>query len=303
MPQAINRITTVRIAVARSVLTPLMPIFAKMAVSAAKKADSNAYTHHIVNCRFFCLLRLNVVILNKIDEAHLVKKQQCKLKILIIEDEEGLKESIEEYFTEAGNICEIAADFQAALAKINLYRYDCIVLDITLPGGNGIDILKTIKEKNYPDGVLIISAKNSLDDRLEGLNIGADDYLVKPFHLSELKARVSAIIRRKSYNGSNQLIFNEITINLLSKEVKVSKTPIKLTRKEYALLLYFISNKGKVVSKNAIAEHLWGDGMDMANNFDFIYSHIKNIRKKLIEAGCNDYIQASYGMGYKFTDV
>jgi DNA-binding response OmpR family regulator len=224
------------------------------------------------------------------------------LKILIIEDEEGLRESIEEYFTEAGNICETANTYQNALTKVNLYRYDCILLDITLPGGNGLAILKSLKENNHPDGVLIISAKNSLDDRLEGLNIGADDYLVKPFHLSELKARVSAIIRRKAYNGNNLLIFNEITIDLLAKEVKIGKVPIKVTRKEYALLLYFIANKGKVVSKNAIAEHLWGDGIDMANNFDFIYSHIKNIRKKLIEAGCNDYIQAAYGMGYKFSE-
>jgi len=210
------------------------------------------------------------------------------LKILIIEDEEGLRESIEEYFTGDGNICETASSYQTAMVKVNLYRYDCILLDITLPGGNGIEILKKIKESNYPDGVLIISAKNSLDDRLEGLNIGADDYLVKPF--------------RKTFNGSNLLLFNEITIDLLAKEVKVGKLTVKLTRKEYALLLYFIANKGKVVSKNAIAEHLWGDGIDMANNFDFIYSHIKNIRKKLMEAGCNDYIQAAYGMGYKFAE-
>ena len=224
------------------------------------------------------------------------------MKILIIEDEEGLRESIEEYFTGDGDICETADSYQSAIAKISLYRYDCILLDITLPGGNGINILKILKENNHTDGVLIISAKNSLDDRLDGLNLGADDYLVKPFHLSELKARVSAIIRRKTFNGSNQLIFNEITIDLQAKEVKVDHQLIKFTRKEYALLLYFISNKGKVVSKNAIAEHLWGDGIDMADNFDFIYSHIKNIRKKLMEAGSKDYIQAAYGMGYKFAD-
>jgi len=224
------------------------------------------------------------------------------LKILIIEDEEGLRESIEEYFTGDGNVCETAATYQSALSKVSMYRYDCILLDITLPGGNGMDVLEDLKTNNYPDGVLIISAKNSLDDRLDGLNLGADDYLVKPFHLSELKARVSAIIRRKTFNGSNLLLFNELTIDLLAKEVKVEQLPVKLTRKEYALLLYFIANKGKVVSKNAIAEHLWGDGIDMANNFDFIYSHIKNLRKKLLEAGCRDYIQAAYGMGYKFTD-
>lgn len=222
------------------------------------------------------------------------------MKILIVEDETGLRESIEEYFTEAGNICETASTYSAALSKITLYRYDCVLLDITLPGGNGINLLKKLKEDGHDDGVLIISAKNSLDDRLEGLDIGADDYLVKPFHLSELKARVSAIIRRKNYNGSNLLVFNEITIDLQAKEVKVDNTPVKFTRKEFALLLYFISNKGKVVSKNAIAEHLWGDSIDMANNFDFIYSHIKNIRKKLVEAGAADYIQAAYGMGYKF---
>jgi DNA-binding response OmpR family regulator len=224
------------------------------------------------------------------------------MKLLIIEDEEGLRESIEEYFTEAGNICETAASYSAAMAKVELYRYDCILLDITLPGGNGISILKKLKENHYTDGVLIISAKNSLDDRLQGLDLGADDYLVKPFHLSELKARVSAIIRRKMYNGSNLLMFNELSIDLQAKTVKVHDKPIKFTRKEFDLLIYFIANKGKVISKNAIAEHLWGDGIDLANNFDFIYSHIKNIRKKLMEAGGNDYIQAAYGMGYKFTD-
>jgi DNA-binding response OmpR family regulator len=224
------------------------------------------------------------------------------VKILIIEDEKGLRESIEEYFTEAGNICEIAGDYSTGLAKINLYRYDCILLDITLPGGNGINILKNLKKNNYNDGVLIISAKNSLDDRLEGLDLGADDYLVKPFHLSELKSRVTAIIRRKAFNGSNVLIFNEINIDLLSKDVKVGKRQVKLTPKEYALLLYFIANKGKMVSKNAIAEHLWGDGVDIADDYNFIYSHIKNIRKKLMEAGSKDYIQAAYGMGYKFAD-
>lgn len=223
------------------------------------------------------------------------------MKLLIIEDEEGLRESIEEYFSEAGNICETAATFPAAIAKIEMYRYDCILLDITLPGGNGINILKRLKSNNYTDGVLIISAKNSLDDRLEGLDLGADDYLVKPFHLSELKARVSAIIRRKMYNGNNLLVFNEISIDLQAKTVSVHNKALKFTRKELALLIYFIANKGKVVSKNAIAEHLWGDGIDLADNFDFIYSHIKNIRKKLVEAGANDYIQAAYGMGYKFT--
>jgi DNA-binding response OmpR family regulator len=225
------------------------------------------------------------------------------VKILIIEDEAGLRDSIEAYFNDGDTICETASDFTSALEKINIYRYDCIILDLTLPGGNGLDLIRQLKAEHHNDGVLIISAKNSLDDRLTGLDLGADDYLTKPFHLSELKSRVSAIIRRRSFNGNNVLSFNEIAVDLAAKSVKVNNLPVRLTRKEYSLLLYFIANKGKVVSKNAIAEHLWGDSIDIADNFDFIYSHIKNIRKKLVEAGARDYIQAAYGMGYKFTEL
>lgn len=223
------------------------------------------------------------------------------MKLLVIEDETGLRESIEEYFTEEGSVCETAYDHSSAMSKVNLYRYDCIVLDITLPDGSGLNILKHLKQEQHTDGILIISAKNSLDDRLNGLDLGADDYLTKPFHLSELRARVAAIVRRKSFDGNNRLRFNEIDIELLAKEVKINEKTVKLTPKEYALLLYFLANKSKVVSKNAIAEHLWGDSVDMADNFDFIYSHIKNLRKKMVEAGGNDYIEAAYGMGYKFT--
>lgn len=225
------------------------------------------------------------------------------MKLLVIEDESGLRESVEAYFTEEGNICETASDYTSAMAKISLYRYDCILLDITLPNGSGLDILKHLKAQQHTDGILIISAKGSLDDRLTGLDLGADDYLTKPFHLSELRARVAAIVRRKSFNGNNLLQFNELSINLSAKEVRILDQAIKFTPKEYSLLLYFIANNGKVVSKNAIAEHLWGDSMDMADNFDFIYSHVKNLRKKMIEAGGKDYIQAAYGVGYKFADV
>lgn len=224
------------------------------------------------------------------------------MKILIIEDETGLRESIEAYFMEDGSICETAFNFSTAMTKVNLYRYDCIILDITLPDGSGLDILKHLKANQNSDGILIISAKNALDDRLVGLDLGADDYLAKPFHLAELRARVAAIVRRKSFNGNNVLTFNEVAIDLAAKTVKINNETIRLTRKEYALLLYFIANKDRVVSKNAIAEHLWGDSIDIADNFDFIYSHIKNIRKKMVDAGGNDYIQAAYGMGYKFSD-
>lgn len=222
---------------------------------------------------------------------------------MIVEDEAGLRDSIEAYFTGADSICETANDFHTALSKVSVYRYDCIILDLTLPQGNGLDIIRHLKANQHNDGVLIISAKNSLDDRLTGLDLGADDYLTKPFHLSELRSRVTAIVRRRSFNGNNNLLFNEIDIDLTAKTVKINNQLVKFTRKEYSLLLYFIANKGKVISKSAIAEHLWGDSIDIADNFDFIYSHIKNIRKKLVEAGGQDYIQAAYGMGYKFTEA
>jgi len=225
------------------------------------------------------------------------------VKLLVVEDEAGLRESIRDYFTDAGNICETVSDYPAALQKINVYRYDCIILDITLPQGNGLDILQTLKQNRFPDGVLIISAKDSLDDRLQGLDLGADDYLTKPFHLSELRARVMAIVRRKSFDGNHLIVFNEIQMDILAKSVTINQQTLKLTKKEYALLLYFIANKGKVISKNALAEHLWGDEIDLSDNFDFIYSHIKNLRKKLMDAGSKDYIQSAYGMGYKFSDV
>ncbi len=188
------------------------------------------------------------------------------------------------------------------MEKISLYDYACIILDITLPGGSGLDLLRELKANHKAEGILIISARNSLDEKILGLKSGADDYLTKPFHLSELAARVSAIIRRKSFDGKNSLRFDELQLDLLEKTVSVHNRFLDLTRKEYDLLLYFISNKNKVISKGAIAEHLWGDNMDMADNYDFIYTHIKNLRKKLLQAGAQDYIKSVYGMGYKFTD-
>jgi len=225
------------------------------------------------------------------------------MKILVIEDEQALSESILAYFTGEGNICEHAYDFESALEKIELYAYDCILLDLGLPGGEGLDLLSRLKARNKKDGVLIISARHSLDDRLFGLDLGADDYLVKPFHLSELKARVSAIVRRKNFDGDNLIKFNEITIDVAAMKVTVDDKLVVLTKKEFDLLVYFLSNKGKVVTKNAMAEHLWGDEMDLSDDFDFIYTHMKNLKKKLSEGGAKDYVRSVYGIGYKFADV
>jgi len=203
------------------------------------------------------------------------------------------------YLSAQDYYCDIAEDYQAAAFKTEYNDYDCILLDITLPGGNGLKILEQLKDDKKSDGVLIISAKNSLDDKIKGLNLGADDYLSKPFHLSELSARIAAIIRRKKFDGNSILQFDCISIDTQQKTVTVENKLVELTKKEYELLLYFVSNKKRIISKEAIAEHLWGN--DMAGNFDFIYTHIKNLRKKLMDAADIDFIKSVYGMGYKFT--
>ncbi len=226
------------------------------------------------------------------------------MKLLVIEDETELSKSICAYLKNDNFICEPAYDYNQAIQKINNSDYACILLDISLPMGNGLNVLKELKNLGKAEGVLIISAKNSLNDKVQGLNFGADDYLTKPFHLPELSARVAAIIRRKNFEGKNKIVVDDLVIDIQDKVVKNGKGAIDLTRKEYELLLYFTGNKNKVVTREAIVEHLWGDHIDMADNYDFIYTHIKNLRKKLLQAGCKDYIKAVYGMGYKFdTDI
>ena len=227
------------------------------------------------------------------------------MKLLVIEDQMELSKSICAYLKKDNFICEPAYNFNDAMERIHAKNYDCILLDISLPMlngqmGNGLQILSELKEMGKVDGVLIISAKNYLNDKLEGLNLGADDYLSKPFHLPELSARINAIIRRKSFDGKNKIIAGDLVIQLQDKVVKGVKGEIDLTRKEYELLVYFASNINKVVTKEAIVEHLWGEQIDLNDNHDFIYTHLKNLRKKLLQAGCADNIKVVYGMGYKF---
>lgn len=222
------------------------------------------------------------------------------MKLLVVEDHEQLSANIRSYLNQEGYVCEVAANYQQAVEKLYAYEYDLVALDLMLPDGNGMDLLRAIKE-NWPKlCVLIISAKNALDDKLQGLNLGADDYLSKPFHLAELNARLKAIFRRKNQQGDDKVVFEEIALSTNTFEVTVNDKLLDLTRKEFEMIQYLLLNQNRVLTKQSIAEHLWGDYMDTADSFDFVYQHIKNLRKKIAQAGGNDYIQTVYGVGYKF---
>ena len=222
------------------------------------------------------------------------------MKILLIEDEPDLRKSIKQYLHQEGYVVESAADFVKAYEKAGVYDYDCILVDITLPKGSGLDIVKQLKDKGSKAGIIIISAKNSSTDKIKGLDLGADDYLAKPFDLAELNSRIKALIRRRNFDGNKSIIVNEITIVPEQRQVSVKGEAVILTAKEYDLLMFFVSNKNRVVSKNSIAEHLWGDDSDQMDSHDFIYVHLRNLRKKLMDKGSNDYVQTIYGIGYNF---
>ncbi len=222
------------------------------------------------------------------------------MKILIIEDEHELAQDVIGYLTSQDYLCELAEDYNQAIDKISAYTYDCVLLDLMIPFGDGLEVLEKLKTEKRTDGVIIISAKGALEDKIKGLQLGADDYLAKPFHLSELSARVYSIIRRKQFDNSNTITHDELTVDMLSKTVRVGSNVVSLTKKEFDLLLLFLGNKNKVISKNALAEHLSGDIADMLDNHDFVYAHVKNLKKKLTEAGYDNYLKTIYGTGYKW---
>lgn len=225
------------------------------------------------------------------------------MKILVIEDEPELLNSAKSYLHAEGYVCEGASTFREGFEKLSLYKYDCIVADIGLPDGSGIALVEHMKITTPYTGVIIISARNSLEDKIIGLETGADDYLTKPFHLSELNARVKSLLRRRKFHGSKEVVFNEIKLIPETFEAFVNQHPLTLTKKELDLLIYFISNANKVLTKESIAEHLWGDYIDSHNSYDFIYNHVSNLRKKLIDAGAGDYIHTVYAAGYKFSST
>jgi DNA-binding response OmpR family regulator len=223
------------------------------------------------------------------------------MKILLVEDERELQETIVISLTKELFVIETANDFHSASEKLELYEYDCILLDIMLPNGNGLELLKQLKQSGKSDNVIIISAKDSLDDKLTGLELGADDYLTKPFHISELTARIKAVLRRKILKGKNTIEIANILLDLKERQFVVDGESIQLNRKEFDILNYFMLNKDRLVTKTALAEHVWGDNTDQADNYDFIYYQIKNLRKKLHASNAKIEIEAIYGIGYKLT--
>jgi DNA-binding response OmpR family regulator len=224
------------------------------------------------------------------------------MKILIIEDEKSLSDSIVSYLGHDDYLCEQAMTYNESMMKVGVYQYDCILLDLMLPGGSGLDVLRKIKKVSPGTGVIIISAKDSLNDKVEGLKLGADDYLSKPFHLPELRIRIFALIRRRNFSCDNMMRLNGLVINLLNKTVEANGTKIILTKSEYELMLFLIENRKRVVSKSALAEHLSGDMADMMDDFNYVYAHMKNLKSKLAAAGIKERIRTYYGIGYKWME-
>ena len=220
------------------------------------------------------------------------------MKILIVEDEPELAASIREFLEKEHYLVETAENFRAGIGKATVFEYDCILLDITLPGGSGMEILKSVKEIGMKSNVIIISAKDSLDDKIDGLALGADDYLTKPFHLAELNARIKAVLRRNNQGGTETLTFHNVTLDIKDRQLTVGSEKIPLFRKEFDILYVFMVNKERLLTKSAIAEHVWGDHYEDADNLDFVYYQIKNLRKKLTVADADIEITSSYGVGY-----
>ena len=223
------------------------------------------------------------------------------MKVLLIEDEQELRRSILAYLHGQGFVLESAKDFPEAMEKVTVFNYDAVLVDITLPKGSGLDVVALLRKKHPETGVIIISAKGSLDDKVKGLELGADDYLAKPFHMPELVARLHALIRRKQFKGKTGIDMNELRIVPDDRSVHVNGEVIDLTAMQFDLLLFLVANKDRVLSRSAIVEHIWGDHADAMDHHDFLYSHIKNLRKKLVDKGWNDRIRTVYGIGYRFS--
>lgn len=221
------------------------------------------------------------------------------MKILIIEDEIGIVHSVREFLQGESFLVEEALTYQTGLEKVMNYDYDCVLLDIMLPGGNGLDLLRELEKEKRKQPTLILSAKGDVEDKVLGLEIGADDYLAKPFHLAELLARIKSIIRRNVQQGDKTLSYKNLQLNPETRQVLINQNELSLNRKEYDILYYFMLRPNRLMEKTTLAEAVWGDAVDQSDNLDFIYSQIKNLKRKLRGIDADVDIQAVYGVGYK----
>ena len=225
------------------------------------------------------------------------------MKILVVEDNADLREIIVRSLEKERYVAEAAPNLKEARAKAFIYEYDCILLDIMLPDGNGLDLLRELSTRGKHVNVIILSAKDSIEDKVNGLELGADDYLPKPFHLAEMHARIKSVLRRKTRDGDHTIKMGNVCIHPDTFRVEVDGKALELNRKEYDILLYLVNRKGRLIEKETMAEAVWGDSIDQADNFDFIYAQMKNLRKKLKGAGAGIEIKTIYGFGYKLVEV
>ena len=226
------------------------------------------------------------------------------MKLLVVEDELEINELICHFFKSEGFVVESTSTLKESIYKVHDYEYDCVILDLSLPDGDGLELITLLKKEHASTCIIVVSARNTIKDKINGLDIGADDYLAKPFSMAELNARIKSVIRRCKFEGNQEISFNELKILPESRQFFVNGMEVILTPKEYDLLMYMFMNKNRVLTKENIVEHLWGDSMGInANSFDFIYTHIRNLRRKVIEADGKDYIKSIYSLGYKFTDL
>ena len=223
------------------------------------------------------------------------------MQILIVEDEGSLRESMVSYLELEGFRCEQAGDYHTALCVLDKHDYICMLIDLNLPDGDGLDLVRLARKNQQNTGIIIISARNAVEERVKGLEMGADDYLVKPFHLSELTARVQSVARRTRTQGEEIMEFGAIRVIPGERKCMVNDQLLDLTKKEFDLLLYLMSNRNRVITKESIGDYLWGEYGGGYGSYDFVYTHLKNLRKKLVDMGSPDYIHNLYGVGYKFS--
>jgi len=225
------------------------------------------------------------------------------MKLLIVEDEADLVSSLLAFASKEKYDAEVSTTYQDAIERVSLYDYDCILLDINLPDGNGLAILEHLKSVNKTNGVIITSARNSLDDKIKGLNLGADDYLTKPFHLSELNARIQAVIRRKKFDAPHTVSFSNIVIDINNRSVFVDNNPLSLTKKEFDILQHLLANRNRIIPKDSLAEYVWGDHMDHSDTYDFLFAHLKNLKRKLKQQNAQVEVRNVYGVGYQLIQL